>query len=85
MSYFLFRRRNLWPLLSNVEKLMSVEKKNYRELVLEHSDQEVLIQKDITRTYPEQKLFEKKSLTHKNEHDPFDYVFNSFLKSLNLF
>ena len=63
-------------MLANVEKLMkSSEKRNYRILLSENCDDEVLIQKDITRTYPDQPLFEKKSLVqNRHETDPFDYV-----------
>lgn len=72
--YFLFRRRNLWPLLANVEKLSALEKKTYRDFVNEDCEDDFLIQKDITRTYPDLPIFEKKSGQQKSDIDPFDYV-----------
>ncbi len=58
-----------------MEKIISIEKKTFRDLWQENCDDEVLILKDITRTYPDLQLFEKRSLNTKIENDPFDYVF----------
>ena len=58
---------------------MSLEKKTYRDFVNEECEDEFLIQKDITRTYPDLPIFEKKPATlTKSEIDPFDYVIKCF-------
>lgn len=53
---------------------MNSEKKTYRDLVNEECEDEVLIQKDITRTYPDLAIFERKNGNCKTDVDPFDYV-----------
>jgi len=63
-------------LLANTERLMLKQKKTYRDYYQENCEDEVLILKDITRTYPNLQLFEKKSLNSKHDNDPFDYVHN---------